>query len=275
VASCGLDTNQHGERAMEVWIGRGGERHGPYKEADVRQWLRSGQVSGDDLAWYDGLADWQPLSVLFPDEARNAAPAGDAPRSAPAAPLQHLPQTTTAALEDYAGFWKRVAAYVIDAILLYVVFRIVGTLFGFTAVEEAAQATMKQEMLNGMSFMQAWQHNQATLWPYNLTTTILAWLYFALCESSAWQATVGKLALGIRVTDLHGARISFLRAVGRYAAKFLSVIIVFVGFLMVAFTRRKQGLHDMVANTLVLNGRAGEFKDAPSKPAAGSGSFNA
>ena len=51
---------------MEIWIGRDGERHGPYKEDDVRQWLRSGQVSPKDLAWYEGLADWQPLSVLFP-----------------------------------------------------------------------------------------------------------------------------------------------------------------------------------------------------------------
>ena len=57
---------------MEIWIGRDGERHGPYKEDDVRQWLRSGQVSPADLAWYEGLADWQPLSVLFPGEAGSA-----------------------------------------------------------------------------------------------------------------------------------------------------------------------------------------------------------
>ncbi|MDO1530341.1 RDD family protein [Fulvimonas sp. R45] len=259
---------------MDVWIGRDGERHGPYKEEDVRQWLRSGQVSGDDLAWYDGLADWQPLSVLFPDERRSAATApGDTPYSAPAAPLQGLPQTNTAALEDYAGFWKRLAAFIIDTILLYVVFRFIGMLFGFNAIEEAAQAAMKQEMLNGVSFMHAWQHTQATLWPYNLINTVLGWLYFAICESSAWQATVGKLALGIRVTDMQGSRISFLRAVGRYAAKFLSYIILLIGFLMVAFTRRKQGLHDLVAGTLVLNGRASEFKDAA--PKSSGNSFNA
>ena len=51
---------------MEIWIGRDGERHGPYKEDEVRQWLRSGQLSPNDLGWYEGLADWQPLSVLFP-----------------------------------------------------------------------------------------------------------------------------------------------------------------------------------------------------------------
>ena len=108
-----------------------------------------------------------------------------------------------------------------------------------------------------------------------LLTTALTWLYFAFCESSAWQATVGKLALGIRVTDMQGARISFPRALGRYLAKYLSAIILGIGFIMVAFTRRKQGLHDLIAGTLVLNGRASEFKDAPAKPTANGGSFSA
>jgi Predicted membrane protein/domain len=89
---------------------------------------------------------------------------------------------------------------------------------------------------------------------------VIGWLYFAVCESSAWQGTLGKLALGIRVTDMQGNRISFPRALGRYAAKLLSGIILCIGYLMVAWTQRKQGLHDMVCGTLVLNGRASEFK---------------
>lgn len=75
---------------------------------------------------------------------------------------------------------------------------------------------------------------------------------------------MGKLALGIRVTDLEGRRISFPRALGRYFAKFLSAIILGVGFLMVAWTQRKQGLHDMICGTLVLNGRPSGFKPNPS-----------
>ena len=256
---------------MEIWIGRDGERHGPYKEEDVRQWLRSGQVSSSDLAWREGLADWQPLSALFPDEVRSPAPAAGNPYSAPAAPMQNLPQTTAAALEDHAGFWKRVAAYILDSILLYVVFRVIGTFFGMSAAQEA----MKQEMLGGTPFMQAYEHFYSGMWLYVLLTTVLTWLYFAFCESSAWQATVGKLALGIRVTDMQGARISFPRALGRYLAKYLSAIILCIGFIMVAFTRRKQGLHDLIAGTLVLNGRASEFKDAPVKPTANGGSFSA
>jgi uncharacterized RDD family membrane protein YckC len=259
---------------MEIWIGRDGERHGPYKEDDVRQWLRSGQVSPKDLAWYEGLADWQPLSVLFPDEMLRTAPAPANPYSAPAAPLIPLPQTNAAALEDYAGFWKRVAAFILDGIILYIPNLIILKSMG----SDAAQATLTQAILaapgDPHAMMAAYGQFYSTMAAASLITTALSWLYFALCESSTWQATVGKLALGIRVTDLQGNRISFPRALGRYPAKFLSYIILFIGFLMVAWTQRKQGLHDLICGTLVLNGRASEFKSTPTSSSSNN-SFSA
>jgi uncharacterized RDD family membrane protein YckC len=258
---------------MEIWIGRDGERHGPYKEEDVRQWLRSGQISREDLAWYEGLADWQPLSVLFSDEVRSA-PAVDNPYSAPAAPLQSLPQTTAAALEDYAGFWKRVGAYILDAIILYFPNLLIQKMMGV----DAAQATLMQAATNAAGdphlMLVAQQNFYATMWPALLLGLVIYWVYFAVCESSAWQATIGKLALGIRVTDLQGHRISFMRALGRYPAKMLSGIILCIGFLMVAWTQRKQGLHDFMVGTLVLNGRASEFKPNPASSGSGN-SFSA
>ena len=75
-------------------------------------------------------------------------------------------------------------------------------------------------------------------------------------ESSAKQATVGKMALGIIVTDLDGRRIGFGRATGRYFAKILSALTLGIGFLMAGFTERKQALHDMVASCLVVKGVA-------------------
>jgi len=259
---------------MEIWIGRDGERHGPYKEDDVREWLRSGKVSPADLAWYEGLADWQPLSVLFRNDVPGTATAVDAPQAAPGAPLQALPQTTAAALEDHAGFWKRVAAYILDAIILYI-----PNLFIMKAMGgDAAQETMKQAVMAAPGdlhvMMTAYEQFYSTMSTAVIITTVLAWLYFAVCESSPWQATVGKLALGIRVTDMHGNRISIPRALGRYAAKYLSTLILCIGFLMVGWTRRKQGLHDMIAGTLVLNGRASEFKPRPTAP-DNSNSFSA
>lgn len=263
---------------MEIWIGRDGERHGPYKEEDVRQWLRSGQVSPKDLAWYEGLADWQPLSVLFPaDQPSDTPSAVTVTDSAASEPLQPLPQTTTAALEDYAGFWKRVAALILDTIVLYIPNIIIMKSMG----SDAAEAVMKQAVLaapgDPNAMLAAYGQFYSTMGTAIVITTIMTWLYFALCESSAWQATVGKLALGIRVTDLQGNRISIPRALGRYPAKLLSYLILCIGFLMVAWTRRKQGLHDIIAGTLVLNGRASEFNQGTTRTDSKSsgGSFTA
>jgi uncharacterized RDD family membrane protein YckC len=88
-----------------------------------------------------------------------------------------------------------------------------------------------------------------------LVALVVSWLYFALLESSARGATVGKMVLGLRVVDGQGNRISFLRATGRFFAKILSGMILFIGFLMVAFTERKRGLHDIIADTLVVKVR--------------------
>jgi uncharacterized RDD family membrane protein YckC len=257
---------------MEIWIGRDGERHGPYKEEDVRQWLRSGQVSPKDLAWYEGLADWQPLSVLFPDVSAAAPPpAADNPYAAPAAPL--LPQVTAAALEDHAGFWKRVAAYVLDAIILYIPGTLIQKMMGGAAAEEAMKQAQLGAAGNPELMMAAMSQYYETMLPAILIITVMTWLYFAVCESSSWQGTLGKLALGIRVTDMQGAKISFPRALGRYPAKYLSALILGIGFLMVAWTQRKQGLHDLIAGTLVLNGRASEFKQT--QASSGNNSFSA
>lgn len=80
---------------------------------------------------------------------------------------------------------------------------------------------------------------------------VAGWLYFALMESSKFQGTVGKLALGIIVTDVDGNKISFARATGRYFSKILSGFILMIGYIMAGFTEKKQALHDIIAGTLV------------------------
>jgi uncharacterized RDD family membrane protein YckC len=80
----------------------------------------------------------------------------------------------------------------------------------------------------------------------------LSWLYFAIMESSKYQATVGKLLLGVKVVDLKGKRISFLKATGRYLGKFLSRLLLGFGFIMMLFTKKKQCLHDKLTKTLVV-----------------------
>ena len=78
------------------------------------------------------------------------------------------------------------------------------------------------------------------------------WLYYALMESSRFQGTLGKMAVQIKVTDLEGNRVSFGRATGRYFGKLVSALVLFIGYIMVAFTEKKQGLHDIMAGCLVV-----------------------
>lgn len=262
---------------MEVWIGRDGERHGPYQESDVRQWLRSGQVSPDDLGWYDGMRDWQPLSSLYPHdrpESANTASAATPPPAPPAAAWSTPQPRPAAQRASYAGFWKRLAAYILDALVLWIPNVLIGSLMGANEVTAAyvqASAAAGNDPQAALAAMQAYLHGIA---PALMVETAVAWLYFALLESSSWQATVGKRALGIRVTDLEGKRIGFARATGRYFGKIVSAFMFCIGFLMVAWTERKQGLHDMLASTLVVDGRADE-QPAPSDASRDGGSFNA
>lgn len=146
-------------------------------------------------------------------------------------------------MENYGGFWRRVGAYLIDVILLAIVGSIIGGILGFGTAVTVAPG----ELPNDVLMAQLASGN-------NLLGLVLGIAYFAGMESSSFQATLGKKALGMVVTDLAGNRISFLRGVGRYFAKILSAVILFIGFIMVAFTGRKQGLHDMLAGTLVYVG---------------------
>jgi len=139
----------------------------------------------------------------------------------------------------YGGFWIRVVAYIIDGIILNIAFGIIGAILGISLIP-ADPATMGPA------------EAMAQLGTFQAVAVVGSWLYFALMESSARGATIGKMAMGLRVVDENGQRISFLRATGRFFAKFISAVILLIGYLMVAFTDRKRGLHDIMAGTLVV-----------------------
>jgi uncharacterized RDD family membrane protein YckC len=157
----------------------------------------------------------------------------------------HRPEEVDAIVNDatpYAGFWQRVAAVLIDGLLLGVVTApITLAVAGDDYFSPAASGA-------------------------NTITTVIGWLYYALMESSTKQATLGKMALGIVVTDMEGRRIGFGKATGRYFAKILSALILGIGFLMVAFTEKKQGLHDILAGTLVIRGQPSPAAPIPPPP---------
>jgi uncharacterized RDD family membrane protein YckC len=100
-----------------------------------------------------------------------------------------------------------------------------------------------------------WTTDASEAWRVLPVSVAINWAYFALFESSPAQATMGKMALGIKVTDLGGGPISFRRASVRYWLKILSTLTFGIGWLMAAATPRRQALHDILAGSLVL--RAG------------------
>lgn len=136
---------------------------------------------------------------------------------------------------EYAGFFTRFAAAFLDGIIMNVIGFAIGMIAGLLMVPAGIDASAAGP--------------QALL---NLLGIFINWLYMAGFESSASQATPGKMAAGIKVTDLDGRRIGFGRATGRYFGKILSAIILLIGFLMQPFTEKKQALHDILAGTLVV-----------------------
>ncbi len=132
----------------------------------------------------------------------------------------------------FANFWLRLIALLIDSFLTSVPAALALLALGIPLVPDALDYESRMKM--------------------NLIGIAIGWVYYAGFESSAFQATPGKQAMGIFVTDADGYRISFTRATGRYFGKLLSGLLLLLGYIMAAFTKKRQALHDIMAHTLVL-----------------------
>jgi len=202
---------------------------GPVSQAYARHAHDHGQWHPETLACLHGRSDWQPLRALL-----------DVPATAVPPPVPEtrmggdglLPASQEAPLL-HAGFWMRVASYIVDSVITSVaLFVVLFIILLITGVDR----TNYQAIGSGV----------------DLLFIIAVWLYFALFESSSLQATPGKLALGLRVTDDQGRRIGFGRATGRYFGKIISGLTLCIGYMMAGWTRRKQALHDMMAGCCIV-----------------------
>ena len=134
----------------------------------------------------------------------------------------------------YAGFWLRGGALLLDSMVL------IGLGIGFLVVVTLIDASILVE------------EDTARADAVELAGGVMSWLYYAVLESSGLQGTIGKRTMGLSVTDLAGQKISFARATGRYFGKVLSALTLGLGYVMAAFTTRKQTLHDLVAGCVVV-----------------------
>jgi len=151
----------------------------------------------------------------------------------------------------YAGFWLRVVAALIDGVIMSIALGVLlAPLFILTGFEAH---------IDGM----AQRHGQpdpalvvgliGIVLIFAAVSVLIQWLYHAYLESGEKQATWGKQALGLYVTDLMGNPITFGRASGRFFAKIVTGMIPLgIGYIMAGFTERKQALHDMIVSCLVL-----------------------
>lgn len=255
---------------------RNRQRQGPVEAAELAALFRRNEIGLDSLVWRAGLEQWQALRDftgelgLLPAAAPTSAPVAtppDAPATTPAlldagngtvaaaettAPVQaaavHAPATSAATLLEvstdadivYAGFWKRVAASVIDVFAIGLPLALV---LGLVNMAVGGSEDPLDPTWNAISVV-------AT-----------ALVYAAFHSSASFMATPGKLAIGIKVVRGDGEKIGYLRGVARYFASILSALLLCIGYLMAAFTQRKQALHDLICDTVVVDKWA--FTDEP------------
>lgn len=233
---------------MLINIKRNAEVFGPYSLEEAREYLSSGRLVLSDFAQLPGTTDWTPLASV--PGVRSAPPPppppgrAELPPMAPAA-IQSAPQRVSPLAETvrpirYAGFCIRFAAGLVDYIIM-VVAELLLTADRVTiylwhgSADVTTQADIDAAHIIGF-----------------VLSILIWWIYYSVLLSGSWQATLGMKVCGLKIVDEDGNRISFGRATGRYLAEGLSALSCGIGFLMIAWTSKKQGLHDLIAGTLVV-----------------------
>jgi uncharacterized RDD family membrane protein YckC len=157
-------------------------------------------------------------------------------------------------MNNYAGFWLRFVALIIDWLILGVVNWIillpVLAAVGFSAASSFPFAGLTSpDELDVAALVGSLTAMFGIAW---LFQKLVELLYHSLLEASKFQGSFGKVALGIIVTDTDGNKLDFTKALVRNVCKFISSAIIGVGYIMAGFTEKKQGLHDIIAGTLVV-----------------------
>jgi uncharacterized RDD family membrane protein YckC len=166
-------------------------------------------------------------------------------------PASMVPASASYGGVEYAGFWLRFVAYLIDGFVSGLAFLILLIpLFVLTGAGAALSKIGSGEDIDNdvAAFLSI-----GFLFGFFGIIFLVSWLYHALSESSSWQATLGKKMLNLKVTDMTGQPISFGRASGRFFAKIITGMIpLMIGYIIAGFTEKKQAIHDMIASCLVL-----------------------
>lgn len=230
----------------EYFVERDGRKRGPYAEALLHAAYAQRQLLPTDLVWTKGMPKWLPAAQVFGDAAPpplaaqspspSAATADASPYRPPAA---RVAEPTDERDFAYAGFWVRFGALLLDSLVVMLAMMVFGGVVGGVVGGLAGDAATAGAAVGAL---------------IQLVVILASWLYFALMESGERGATLGKRAFHLRVVSAADQeRISFARATGRYFARWVSMLVLYIGYLMQPFTARKQALHDMIAGTVVVS----------------------
>ncbi|MFM7108781.1 MAG: RDD family protein [Planctomycetaceae bacterium] len=225
----------------DAWyVGRNGERSGPFSETELREQAARGQIGPADLVWREGMPAWVAASTipgLLP-----AAPATN-PYAAPATSDLSIPVFQGASGEtfQYAEYMPRVGAALLDGLFVGLMGCIPA--LGMSVVFIAAVGNDSDAQAAAGAVANCCSQ---------IVGIVIGVIYYVTLETSAKQGTWGKQIVGIRVTDLEGRRITVGRALGRYFAKWITGCTCGIGMLMPLWTEKKQTLHDMISGCLAL-----------------------
>ena len=241
---------------MEWYYAENYKEKGPITDEAFRELVESGQIRADTLVWHAGLTEWQEYAGLAGADGLETVPSGapasalciDCQRAFPKEDMIHYEDFHVCAscrpfffqkvkegmrvgtIPDYAGFWIRLAAKIIDGIIL-------GAVNMFTTVIGSVMIAMDM-VISGAVIMYALQ--------FSIPIAYNTWMV------GRYGATIGKMACQIRIITSEGGRVGYGRAVGRHFAEFLSWMILMLGYVMAAFDEEKASLHDRICNTRVV-----------------------
>lgn len=223
------------------------QQQGPVTSDDLIARHARGELRADALVWQEGMSEWLPLRQALALPAPTAPPVADPLPSMASimAPDAEIDRTDIV----YAGFWRRVAAYQLDSFILGIASYIVIIPFAMIIGIGGQYASTLQQDDPSAFFMSI---VPMMILMYLLIFAIQA-VYFAWMHSRPAQATLGKMAVGIKATNADGTRISFGKGILRWLSMFVSALLLGFGFLMAGFTDRKRALHDIMCDTVVVD----------------------
>ncbi|MFN7139478.1 MAG: RDD family protein [Limisphaerales bacterium] len=243
---------------MNWYYVEAGQQRGPITEAELDNLYATGKVQSDTLVWHEGAANWLPYGQAKGGTATIAAPPGgsvvcnecgglfapdevirlgNASVCGTCKPVFMQKMREGVAVGggamEYAGFWIRAGALIIDSIITNAISAVVGFVIGLAAAQagpDAANAAALVASLVGM---------------------LLGLIYFVYFNGK-FGATPGKMVCGIKIVTGEGYPIGYGRALGRYFASILSAMICLIGYIMAGFDDEKRTLHDRLCNTRVV-----------------------